>query len=102
MSTPRNVDSSSPLWADQRSDDAPASTAAPAGDRAAAGRARLAERARRVRRIRRSVVAGTVAAFALAWGVIVFDGSMGSATTVATSTGTTTSGYDDVRHYVLG
>jgi hypothetical protein len=53
-------------------------------DRAALGRARLAERARRVARIRRTVVAATLSAFVLAWGVIVFDGSMG--TTPAAST----------------
>jgi hypothetical protein len=55
-------------------------------DRAALGRARLAERARRVTRIRRTVVAATLAAFALAWGVIVFDGSMGKTTLASTST----------------
>jgi hypothetical protein len=62
-------------------------------DRAALGRARLAERARHVARIRQRVVAATLAAFVLAWGLIVFDGPMG-ATTIAsttTSSGTTTS-----------
>jgi hypothetical protein len=59
-------------------------------DRVALGRARLAARARRVALIRRRVVAGTLAAFALAWGVIVFDGSMGT-TTLASTTTTTTS-----------
>jgi hypothetical protein len=59
-------------------------------DRAAIGRARLAERARRVARIRRTVVAATLSAFVLAWGVIVFDGSMGS-TTFANSSSTTAS-----------
>ena len=54
-------------------------------DRAALGRARLAERARRVARIRRTVVAATLSAFVLAWGVIVYDGSMGSQT-VASNT----------------
>ena len=48
----------------------------------------LAAKARRVRLARRRVVAATLAAFVLAWGVVAFDGSMG-ATTVA-STGTTT------------
>jgi hypothetical protein len=57
-------------------------------DRAALGRARLAERARRVSRIRRTVVAATLCAFALAWGVIVFDGPMGATTTVASTSGT--------------
>jgi hypothetical protein len=56
-------------------------------DRAALGRARLAERARRVARIRRTVVAATLSAFVLFWGVIVFDGPMG--TTAAGSTPTT-------------
>ncbi len=59
-------------------------------DRAAIGRARLAERARRVARIRRTVIAATLSAFVLAWGVIVFDGSMGS-TTFANSSSTTAS-----------
>jgi uncharacterized membrane protein YgcG len=59
-------------------------------DRVALGRARLAARARRVAQIRRRVVAATLAAFTLAWGVIVFDGSMG-ATTLASSTTNTTS-----------
>jgi hypothetical protein len=54
-------------------------------DRAALGRARLAERARRVARIRRSVIAATLSAFVLAWGVIVFDGSMGSQTVASTT-----------------
>ena len=57
-------------------------------DRAAIGRARLAERARRVARIRRTVVAATLSAFVLAWGVIVFDGSMGSSTFTNTSSTT--------------
>jgi hypothetical protein len=59
-------------------------------DRAAIGRARLAERARRVARIRRTVIAATLSAFVLAWGVIVFDGSMGS-TTFANSSSTSAS-----------
>jgi hypothetical protein len=56
-----------------------------APDRAALGRARLAERARRVARIRRTVIAATLSAFVLAWGVIVFDGSMGSQTVASTT-----------------
>jgi hypothetical protein len=52
--------------------------------RAALGRARLAERARRVAKIRRRVVAATLASFALAWSLIVFDGPMG-ATTIAST-----------------
>ncbi|WP_028060789.1 hypothetical protein [Candidatus Solirubrobacter pratensis] len=58
-------------------------------DRAVLGRARLAERARRVARIRRAVVAATLAAFVLAWGVIVFDGPMG--TTKLAAAGASTS-----------
>ena len=53
----------------------------------------LAAKARRVRLARRRVVAATLAAFVLAWGVVAFDGSMG-ATTVA-STGTTTTTTED-------
>jgi hypothetical protein len=49
-------------------------------DRAALGRAKLAARARRVARIRRRVAAATLAAFALAWGVIAWNGSMGAST----------------------
>ena len=60
----------------------------PPTDRAAVGRARLAERARRVARIRRAVIAATLSAFVLAWGVIVFDGSMGSSTFANTSSTT--------------
>ena len=59
--------------------------------RAALGRARLAERARRVARIRRTVIAATLSAFVLAWGVIVFDGSMGSTTVASTTTPAATS-----------
>jgi hypothetical protein len=60
-------------------------------DRAAVGRARLAERARRIARIRRTVVAATLSAFVIAWGVIVFDGSMGT-TTLASARTATSSG----------
>jgi hypothetical protein len=60
-------------------------------DRAALGRARLAERARRVARIRRTVIAATLSAFVLAWGVIVFDGSMGTTTVASTTTPQATS-----------
>ena len=63
---------------------------APPRDRAALGRAKLAARARRVARIRRRVAAATLAAFALAWGVIVFDGPMGNATLASTSTSSDT------------
>jgi hypothetical protein len=47
---------------------------------------RVAERARRTRRIRRGVGAGTLAAFALAWGVVAQTGSMGTATAASTTT----------------
>jgi hypothetical protein len=63
----------------------------PPTDRAALGRARLAERARRVARIRRNIVAATLAAFAIAWGAIVLDGSMGATTLASTATTTTPS-----------
>jgi hypothetical protein len=63
----------------------------PPQDRAALGRERLAARARRVALIRRGVAAGTLSAFALAWGVIAYVGPMGQTqTTAATSTTTTT------------
>jgi hypothetical protein len=45
--------------------------------RAAAQHARL-ERSRRIARLRRRVLAAALATFALAFGVIAFDGSMGS------------------------
>ena len=64
----------------------------PPPDRAALGRERLAARARRVALIRRGVAAGTVSAFALAWGVIAYAGPMGQTqATAATSTTTTES-----------
>jgi hypothetical protein len=66
----------------------------PPPDRAAAGRERLAARARRVSRLRRRIVAGTLASFVLAWGVIAFDGSMGvsaqTTRTASTQSSTTT------------
>jgi ferric-dicitrate binding protein FerR (iron transport regulator) len=62
----------------------------PSPDRVALAQEKLAARARRIRRIRRRVVASVLAAFVLAWGVVAFDGSMGTNTTVA-STATTTS-----------
>src|SRR3954471_9988086 len=64
----------------------------PPQDRAALGRERLAARARRVARIRRGVAAGTLSAFALAWGVIAYVGPMGQTqATAATSTTSTES-----------
>ena len=65
----------------------------PDPDRAALARERLAAKRRRASNLRRRVVAGALASFALAWGVIAFNGSMGSeaTTTDTASTGTTTS-----------
>lgn len=57
-------------------------------------RERLAGRARRIALIRRRVLVGTLATFALAWGVIAFDGSMGTTTTASTQGGTTSSSSD--------
>jgi hypothetical protein len=57
----------------------------PPPDRVALAHERLAARARRLRLIRRRVVAGTLAAFVLAWGVIVSDGSMGEPASTATA-----------------
>jgi hypothetical protein len=57
----------------------------PSPDRVALAHERLAARARRIRLIRRRVVAGTLATFALAWGVVVFDGSMGAPASTATA-----------------
>ena len=51
----------------------------------------LAARAARIRRIRQRVIAGTVAAFALAWGIVAWDGSTGSTHTTAQATTTTES-----------
>jgi hypothetical protein len=64
----------------------------PQSDRAALGRERLAARARRIANLRRRIVAGTLASFALAWGVIAFTGPMGvpAKTTTTASTRTTT------------
>lgn len=54
-------------------------------------RERLAARARRLARIRRRVFAATIAAFALAWAVIAWNGSMGAPTTTASTGSNTTS-----------
>jgi hypothetical protein len=43
-------------------------------------------RARRIALIRRRVVVATLATFAMAWGVIAYDGSMGTPSTTAAST----------------
>jgi len=67
----------------------------PPADRTALARERLAARARRASNLRRRVVAGALASFALAWGVIAFHGPMGepaspaTASTQATATGST-------------
>ena len=59
----------------------------------------LAAKARRVRLARQRVVAVTLAAFVLAWGVVAFDGSLGTtdveATTTTTDAGTATYSQDD-------
>ena len=60
-------------------------TSPPPGDRAALARERLAARARRASNLRRRVVAGALASFALAWGVIAFDGSMGATADTTTA-----------------
>jgi hypothetical protein len=46
----------------------------------------LAAKARRVRLARRRVVAATLAAFVLAWGLVAFDGSKGTTSVAATTT----------------
>ena len=60
----------------------------PSPDRADLARDRLAAKRRRASNLRRRLLAGVLAAFALAWGVIAFSGPMGQATTTA-STGST-------------
>jgi len=50
----------------------------------------LAARARRRNLIRHRVVAAVLATFALAWGAVVWDGSMGEIATAAQATTTTT------------
>jgi|GraSoiStandDraft_4_1057263.scaffolds.fasta_scaffold568310_2 hypothetical protein len=57
----------------------------------------LAERARRISTIRRRTVAGALAAFVMAWGVIAWTGSMGTTTSsgaATTTDGATTSSSD--------
>jgi hypothetical protein len=57
---------------------------------------KLAARARRISALRRRVVAAVLVTFALAWGVVAFDGSMGAETTkVASTSSTDTSSPDD-------
>lgn len=66
----------------------------PSPDRVALAHERLAARARRIRLIRQRIVAGTLAAFVLAWGVVVFDGSMGEPASSATAQVTSTTSSD--------
>jgi hypothetical protein len=47
---------------------------------------RLRARARRIVRLRKQVAAVTLATFALAFGVVAYDGSMGTTTTSSAST----------------
>ena len=63
----------------------------PPPDRAALARERLAAKRLHVANLRRRVIVGALATFVLAWGVIAFNGSMGTGTTSATtaSAGTT-------------
>jgi hypothetical protein len=65
----------------------------PSPDRAALARERLAAKRRRASNLRRRVVAGALATFALGWGVIAFNGPMGTepATAATATTGTTAS-----------
>ena len=50
----------------------------------------LAARRRRIAALRQRIVAATLATFVLAWGAVVWDGSMGETTTTAQATTTTT------------
>jgi hypothetical protein len=59
----------------------PPTSTAPSDDRRAAARQARLERAHRIARLRRRVLATALGTFALAFAVIAFDGSMGSATT---------------------
>src|SRR3954447_6274125 len=52
---------------------------------------KLAERRRRIATIRQRVAAAALVTFALAWGVIVFDGSTGSTSGTTATTATSTS-----------
>ena len=56
----------------------------------AIAREKLAARARRIRRLRRRIAAAVLATFVLAWGVVAFDGSMGTEATTVAGTSTTT------------
>jgi len=50
----------------------------------------LAARRRRIAALRQRIVAATLATFVLAWGAVLWDGSMGETTTTAQATTTTT------------
>jgi hypothetical protein len=52
---------------------------------------RLVARARRVAQLRRRVVATALASFALAWGAIAYQGSLGTASTTAATQSTSAS-----------
>jgi hypothetical protein len=54
----------------------------------------LAARARRVTAIRRRVIAAVAASFALFWGAVAWDGSMGAEATTAAQTTTATEATD--------
>jgi hypothetical protein len=65
----------------------------PSTDRKRIAHERLAARARRIRTLRRRVVAGSLATFVLAWGVVSQTGALGHSaptTAAATSAATTT------------
>ena len=49
----------------------------------------LVARRRRISALRQRIVAATLATFVLAWGAVVWDGSMGETTTTAQATTTT-------------
>jgi hypothetical protein len=58
-------------------------TETPKDDRTRIAQERLAARARRITSLRRRVVAGALATFVLAWGVVSQTGSLGHTTTAA-------------------
>ena len=61
-------------------------------------RERLAARARQTALIRRRIVVAALAAFGLAWGVIAFDGSMGTTTTASARNAPTSSSASSSDH----
>ena len=64
----------------------------PSADQAALARERLAAKARRASNLRRRVVAGALATFAIAWGVIAFTGPMGVTAQTSATASTQTAG----------